>query len=94
MMEGGGKMDTEMVTIYTAQGEFDETQVRSFLEAHGIPTTSWGEALRKTHAFVLNGLGEVHIQVPAEYAEQARDLLAAAERGELGLNDNDLPEPD
>jgi len=82
-------MADDMITVYTAQGEVDETQVRSFLEAHGIPTTSWGEALRKTHAFVLDGLGEVQVQVPAAHAEQARELLAAVDRGELELTDTD-----
>ncbi len=86
-------MDDEMITVYIAQGEVDETQVRTFLEAHGIPTTSWGESLRKTHAFVLDGLGEVQIQVPAEYGDQARELLAAVDRGELNLSADDLPEP-
>jgi len=87
-------MDDEMITVYIAQGEVDETQVRTFLEAHGIPTTSWGEALRKTHAFVLDGLGEVQVQVPAEYGDQARELLAAVERGELVLTTDDVVEPD
>ena len=76
-----------MVTVYTAQGEIDETQVRIFLEAHGIPSISRGEALRKTHGFVLDGLGEVRIMVAAEHAEAAAELLAAVERGELGLAD-------
>lgn len=83
-----------MITVYIAQGEVDETQARTFLEAHGIPTTSWGEALRKTHAFVLDGLGEVQVQVPAEYADQARELLAAVERGELVLTTDDVVVPD
>ncbi len=80
-------MDDQMVTVYTAQGEIDETQVRIFLEAHGIPSISRGEALRKTHGFVLDGLGEVQIMVAAEHAEAAAELLAAVERGELKLAD-------
>jgi hypothetical protein len=75
----------ELVTVYVAQGEAEETQVRNFLEAHGVPTASWGEALRKTHAMVLDGLGEVQIQVPAEHANHARELLDLVARGELGL---------
>jgi hypothetical protein len=80
-------VDDQLVTVYTAQGEVDETQVRTFLEAHGIPSISRGEALRKTHGFVLDGLGEVQIMVAAEHAEEAAELLAAVERGELGLAD-------
>ena len=81
-------MDDRMVTVYTAQGEIDETQVRTFLEAHGIPSISHGEALRKTHGFVLDGLGEVQIMVAAEHAEAATELLAAVARGELELPDD------
>ena len=85
-------MDDEMITVCTAQGELEETQIRTFLGAHGIPTTSWGEALRKTHAFVLDGLGEVQIQVPAEHADRARELLAAVERGDMSIDADDVPD--
>ena len=95
IMEAGENMDDEqLVTVYLAQGEGDETQVRTFLEAHGIPTTSWGEALRKTHGLVLDGLGEVQVQVPAEHADRARELLDMAERGELGLAADEIPQVD
>jgi hypothetical protein len=82
-------MDRDTVTVYSAQGEIEEQQVRSFLAAHGIPTAVRGEALRKTHGFVLDGLGEVAIEVPAEHAEEARELLAAVERGELALDEGE-----
>jgi hypothetical protein len=79
-------MDTEPVVVATVQGEIEEQQVRAFLEAHGIPTLVRGEALRKTHAFILDGLGEVTILVAEEHAADARELLAAVDRGELTLD--------
>jgi len=85
-------MDDDLITVYLAQGEVEEAQVRIFLEAHGIPCAARGEALRKTHGFILDGLGEVRIEVAAEHAEQARELLAAVERGELKLAADQLPE--
>jgi len=78
----------EAVVVCTAQGEIEETQIRSFLSAHDIPTFVQGEALRKTHGLTLNGLGAVEILVTAEHAALARDLLAQAERGELALDDS------
>ncbi len=75
------------VVIFTAQGEIEEAQVRSFLAAHDIPTFVRGEALRKTHGLTLNGLGAVEILVAADDAGQAKELLAQAERGELTLDD-------
>ena len=85
-------MSDDLITVYLAQGEVEEAQVRIFLEAHGIPCAGRGEALRKTHGFILDGLGEVRIEVAAEHAEQARELLAAVERGELGLEAELMPE--
>ena len=85
-------MSDDLITVFLAQGEVEEAQVRLFLEAHGIPTAGRGEALRKTHGFVLDGLGEVHIQVASEHAERARELLAAVDRGELSLEADQLPE--
>ena len=76
------------ITVFVAQGELEETQVRSFLAAHDIPTMVQGEALRKTHGLTLNGLGAVEILVAAEHAEEAQRLLAAADRGELFLDDS------
>jgi len=78
-------MDSEFVVVTTVQGEIEEQQVRAFLEAHHIPTAVRGEALRKTHAFVLDGLGEVTVLVPPEHVDAARDLIAKVESGELEL---------
>ena len=85
-------MDSDPVIVFSAQGDVEEQQVRSFLEAHGITTAVRGEALRKTHGFILDGLGEVAIEVAAEHAEHARDLLAAVDRGEMALDEGELPE--
>ncbi|MCP4901316.1 MAG: hypothetical protein GY906_30470 [bacterium] len=82
-------MNDNWVVIYAAQGEADEQQVCAFLEANDIPTAVQGEALRKTHAFVLNGLGEVLVRVPPEHADKARNLLERVDRGELRLDEID-----
>lgn len=78
-------MDMELVVVTTVQGEFAEQALRAFLEAHGIPTVVRGEALRKTHAFILDGLGAVEILVAPEHEPAARDLIAKVESGELEL---------
>jgi len=80
-------MDAEPVVVFTAQGELEETQVRSFLAAHDIPTSTRGEALRHTHGLTLDGLGAVEIMVAAQHEADARRLLDQAERGELTLDD-------
>ena len=47
------------------------------------------EDIRKTHGIVIDGLGEVQIMVSDEHAAEARELLAAVERGELFLEDDE-----
>ncbi len=85
-------MNDQYVVVSTAQGQFDESQLRAFLEANGIPTQSRGETLRTTHGLSLDGLGTVDILVPRDQADAARDLLAQAERGELRLADDAVDE--
>ena len=85
------KMQGDLIPVYTAQGEPEETQVRSFLAAHGIPSTTRGEALRKTHGLTLDGLGQVEILVAEEDADAAKRLLEQAERGELALDEGSDP---
>jgi hypothetical protein len=75
--------------VYTAEGEVEAQQIRSFLEAHGIPCAFHGESLRKTHGLTLDGLGQVDIHVPEEFLEQAKELLAKADAGELSLEAED-----
>ena len=84
----GAPVSDGYVVVSTAQGQFDEGQLRAFLEANGIPTQSRGETLRNTHGLSLDGLGSVDILVPRDQADAARDLLARAERGELRLADD------
>ena len=82
-------MNGDLIVIFTAQGEVEESQVRSFLAAHDIPTSTRGEALRHTHGLTLNGLGAVEIMVAAEHETTARQLLDQAERGELTLTEDE-----
>ena len=79
-------MTDEYIVVATVQGQFDEEQVRAFLEANGVPTQTRGEALRKTHGLTMDGLGAVEILVPETHVDVARDLLARADRGEMRID--------
>jgi len=81
------------VVISTVQGQFVEAQLKAFLEAHGIPCQLRGEALRVTHAISVDGIGAAEVLVPADQADEARDLLARVERGELAIDENTEPDP-
>jgi hypothetical protein len=73
------------VRVSTVQGQFAEGQVRAFLEANGIPTQVRGETLRTTHGISIDGLGAVDIFVPPDRADEARELLTRADRGDFRL---------
>jgi hypothetical protein len=87
-------MTEKKTCVYTAEGEIEAQQIRAFLEANDIPCVFHGEALRKTHGLTLDGLGMVEIHVPEEFMEEAKDLIARANAGELALeaeDDEDAP---
>ncbi len=79
----------DWVVISTVQGQFQEGQLRAFLQAYDIPTQVRGETLRATHGLSAGGLGSVEILVRSTDAKTARDLIAKAERGELAIPDID-----
>lgn len=79
-------MGFEGVTVKKVSGEFEAQQIRAVLEANGIDCRLRGEAVRKTHALTVDGLGEVAIEVARADEQRARDLLRRAEAGELSLD--------
>ncbi len=81
----------DLVTIFVAQGEIEEDQVRSFLLANDIPTHVRGEALRHTHSLQMDGLGQVEIRVAEADAPNARELLEQVERGVFSLRADEDP---
>jgi hypothetical protein len=74
--------------VFVASGQIEAQQVRAFLEAEGVKTTLRGESLSKTHGLSLDGLGRVEIIAAEADVERARALLAAAEAGDLRLDDS------
>ena len=82
-------MTDKRTCVCNASGEAQAQQIRAFLEANEIPCSFQGEALRKTHGFTVDGLGMVEIHVPEAFVEQARELLAVAESGELSLTEDE-----
>ena len=85
----------DLVTVFTAQGLVMAELVKGRLEVAGIPVFLRHEAVQPMLPVTMNGLGEVQVQVPAAFAEQATELLEQelSRRGRhLHLVDDD-PEP-
>ncbi|MGV8039360.1 MAG: putative signal transducing protein [Thermoanaerobaculaceae bacterium] len=88
-------IDTGEVVVARVQGFLEADTVLAALRANGIQARSRGDAMGELAGLTLDGIGLTEILVPPEHAEAARDLLAAAERGELELADSETePGPD
>jgi len=86
-------MESEKWSVLTEiQGSVEEDLLCSFLRAHGITVSTRGEALRHTHAMVMDGLGRVEILVAPEELERAKDLLEKVNSGALRLEDKTAAE--
>ena len=67
--------EPEMVQVRTCQG-WDLAQIyKSNLEAHGIPVLLRYESAGLVFGITVDGLGQVRIMVPAEFAEEAEAVL-------------------
>lgn len=83
---------SDYVVVARVQGQFDEAQIRAFLDANQIPTRVRGETVRTTHGISIDGLGVVEILVPRPLAGHARELLSRADRGEFELAEEQEPD--
>lgn len=74
--------------LVEAQGRLEANLIQSYLEAQGIPTELFQEAVgHHIYPVVADGLGLVQIFAPKEKIDAARELLAAFE----GKSKNDTP---
>jgi hypothetical protein len=85
---------TKEVNLIKVSGGINAESIIAALRGRGIPVSTRGEALGSIYGLTLDGLGEVSIRVPEEYLEEAKSILAAAEHGDLLLNDIDPIEED
>jgi hypothetical protein len=76
--------EDSIVTIYQCQGIFEAEVVKSKLEANGIPALLKYETAGLVIGITVDGLGRVEVQVPAELAEEALDVLADTGDAEEG----------
>jgi hypothetical protein len=67
--------EPEMVEVRSCQG-WDLAQIyKANLEAQGIPVLLRYESAGLVYGITVDGLGQVRILVPAEFAEEAKALL-------------------
>jgi hypothetical protein len=70
-----GDKSSDLVVVHKAQGELAAHVIKSKLESQGIPVLLKYESAGPIYGITLDGLGEVRILVPAEFAPKARQLI-------------------
>jgi hypothetical protein len=67
----------QLVTIYQAMGLPEAEIVKGRLEVEGILAILEYESIGSVYGLTINGLGQVRVQVPAKYADRAREIISA-----------------
>ncbi len=65
----------KLVTVYTAIGQPEAEIIRGRLEVEGIPAILRYESVGNVYGITVDGLGQVEIQVPVDYAHEAKQIL-------------------
>lgn len=72
----------DLIPVYRCSGRLEAEMVKGFLEAQGVPVEFDQDTLGAIYGLTSGDLGEVHILVDPENAQQARTLLEAMQRGD------------
>lgn len=65
----------DLVVVYRASGMAEAEIVRGFLESEGIPADLDYESVGPVVGLTMDGLGEVRVVVPDDWADAAREAL-------------------
>jgi len=65
----------DFVTVEVVYGEIKASVLKAHLESEGIPVYLQYESLGRVAGIVTDGIGKIKIKVPAEYAEEAKQIL-------------------
>lgn len=76
-------MTTDYRIVYTASGLLNGEMIRGFLQAQGIPVIISQESVGVTYGLTVGSLGAVEIFVPEDRFQEALDLLAQMDSGQI-----------
>jgi len=81
--------DIDLVTVAQFSNPLKANVLRACLESHGIFAYCWGEHLGVANIFMSIAGGGVRVQVRSDQVDQAREVIAAFERGDFALDDEE-----
>ncbi|GAB4411461.1 MAG: hypothetical protein Kow00123_25250 [Anaerolineales bacterium] len=79
-----------LTLVYTSQGMLPAQVIKTKLEAAGIPVLLDYESAGQAIGLTVDGLGEVHVFVPDEFAEDAlrvMEIQGPPDEDEIGTQD-------
>jgi Putative prokaryotic signal transducing protein len=85
--DGPGDDDIDLVTVAQFSNPLKANVLRACLESHGIFAYVWGEHLGVAHIFMSIAGGGVRVQVRSDQVAEAREVIAAFERGDFAIDE-------
>ena len=79
-----------MTLIHRAAGLMQAEVIKGRLETSGIPVMLDYESLGRVMGITIDGLGEVRIFVPDQFAQAARELLEPREGDETATDEQEI----
>ncbi len=67
--------ELELLQVFASQGHLGASVVKAKLEAAGIPALLSYESVGRVIGLTADGLGEVRVLVPQQYAHDALELI-------------------
>ena len=64
-----------LIAVATVQRDLVASVIKGRLECEGIPVLLQYETLSRVYGLTIDGLGQVKVMVPAEFAGQAKKIL-------------------
>lgn len=86
--EGDGHDDgIDLVTVAHFTNPLKVNVLRACLGSHGIFAYVWGEHLGVAHIFLSIASGGMRVQVRSDQVAEARNVIAAFERGDFAIDE-------
>jgi hypothetical protein len=67
--------ESEFVIVSIVQGDLIANTLKSHLESEGIPVLLKYDVAGRLYGVTVDGIGEVKILVPREYAEEVKNII-------------------
>ena len=65
----------QLTSIYKAANQIEAELIKGMLESEGIPALLKYESLGQVYGLTVDGLGQVEVQVPTKYVQDAENLI-------------------